>query len=40
MYLNPNLSGDPTMRTYNHPTRLWLGPYYRKSPFFEATSVR
>jgi len=25
------------MRTYNQPTRLWLGPYYRKSPFFEAT---
>ncbi|HEX9921313.1 MAG TPA: glycine cleavage T C-terminal barrel domain-containing protein [Anaerolineae bacterium] len=25
------------MRTYNQPSRLWLGPYYRKSPFFEAT---
>lgn len=25
------------MGSYNEPTRLWLGPWYRKSPYFEAT---
>lgn len=25
------------MRRYNQPAHLWFGPWYRKSPYFEAT---